>query len=215
MTRVEGMVRAPGGLEGAGEIYLVNHNADNALVTLRYRFPSAAFEAAEDPFEAAGHKFNRGSFLIRGMPAGELARAAAELGVRVYAVTAPPQVKTHPLRAARIAILHTWLGTQAEGWWRQEFDRLHIPYDYINTQTVAQTDLRAKYDVIVFGPGSRGTPLTIVNGMPMYGNPLPWKTTAFFFFFFFFLFYNLYPFFSLLFLSLSLSLFLSSLLLSY
>ncbi len=30
----------------------------------------------------------------------------------------------------------------------------------------------------MFGPGSRGTPLTIVNGMPMYGNPLPWKTTA-------------------------------------
>jgi Zinc carboxypeptidase len=178
MTRVEGTVRAPGGVEGAGDLYLINHNADNALVTLRYRFPSAVFEAAEEPFEAAGRKFNRGSFLIRGIAAGDLAGAAAELGLRAYAVAAAPQVKTHPLRAARIAILHTWLGTQAEGWWRQEFDRLHVPYDYINTQTVAKTELRAKYDVIVFGPGVRGTPLTIVNGMPMYGNPLPWKTTA-------------------------------------
>ena len=38
--------------------------------------------------------------------------------------------------------------------------------------------LRAKYDVIVFAPGVRANPQTIVDGMPMYGNPLPWKTTA-------------------------------------
>jgi hypothetical protein len=38
-------------------------------------------------------------------------------------------------------------------------------------------DLRAKYDVIIFGPGVRGGPQAIVNGMPLYGNPLPWKTT--------------------------------------
>ena len=50
--------------------------------------------------------------------------------------------------------MHTWLNTQAEGWWRMEFDRLKIPYDYISTQNVAKiADLRAKYDVIVFGPG--------------------------------------------------------------
>ena len=31
--------------------------------------------------------------------------------------------------------------------------------------------------MIVFAPGVRGNPQTIVNGMPMYGNPLPWKVT--------------------------------------
>jgi len=29
----------------------------------------------------------------------------------------------------------------------------------------------------VFAPGVRGNPQTIVSGMPMYGNPLPWKVT--------------------------------------
>jgi len=83
------------------------------------------------------------------------------------------------VRAARIALMHTWLSTQGEGWWRLEFDRLKIPYDYISTQKVAQmSDLRSKYDVIVFAPGVRGNPQTIVTGMPMYGNPLPWKTTS-------------------------------------
>ena len=179
MTRVEGPVEAPGGVEGTGGIFLINHNADSALMTLRYRFRDAAFEAAEEPFEADGHKFNRGSFIVRNVAQDALAKAGAELGVRAYAVAAAPSVKTHPVQAARIALMHTWLSTQAEGWWRLEFDRLKIPYAYISTQTVSKdAGLRSKYDVIVFAPGVRGNPQTIVGGMPMYGNPLPWRTTA-------------------------------------
>src|SRR5439155_89487 len=64
MTRVEGAVKAPGGVEGSGEVFLINHNADDALITLRYRFPKAAIEAAEEPFEAGGRKFNRGSLVV-------------------------------------------------------------------------------------------------------------------------------------------------------
>lgn len=171
MRQVDGPVRAPGGLEGSGEVFLINHNADDALISLRYRFPKASFEAA-------GVKFNRGSFLVRNVSADDLRKACAETGVRAYAAPAPSGVKTHALRAARIALMHTWLGTQSEGWWRLEFDRLKVPYDYISTQTVARaTDLRSRYDVIVFAPGARGNPQTIVSGMPMFGNPLPWKTT--------------------------------------
>jgi len=178
MTLVQGPVAAPGSLEGMGDVVLINHNADDALITLRYRFPNVTFDAAEEPFEAAGHKFNSGSFIVRNASAADFGKASAELGVHAYAVPTAPTVKTHPLRAARVAIMHTWYSTQPEGWWRVEFDRLKIPFDYISTQTAAATpDLRAKYDVIVFPPGVRN-PQTVINGMPMYGNPLPWKTTS-------------------------------------
>jgi len=178
MAKVPGAVKSPGGIEGSGDIYLINHNTDSALMTLRYRFPAATFDAAEEPFEAGGHKFSRGSFLVRGIPNAAFTAALAELGVQAYAAAAAPTVKTHPLRAARIAIMHTWLNTQAEGWWRLEFDRLQIPYDYFSTQAVAKiANLRAKYDVIIFAPGAGGNPQTIVNGRPLYGNPLPWKVT--------------------------------------
>jgi hypothetical protein len=53
-----------------------------------------------------------------------------------------------------------------------------IPYTYISTQVVSKdADLRSKYDVIIFGPGAGGNAQAIVNGRPMYGNPLPWKVT--------------------------------------
>ena len=116
--------------------------------------------------------------MVRSVASGRSGdRPARELGVRAYAVAAAPTVKTHPVRAARIAMMHTWLSTQSEGWWRLEFDRHKIPYDYISTQTAAKLDLRAKYDVIIFAPGVRGNPQAIVQGLPMYGNPLPWKKT--------------------------------------
>ena len=177
MERVAGEIRAKGGLTGQGSIAAINHNGDNALATLRYRLKAADIQAAEEPFEAGGRKYNRGSFLIRGVAAADLDRQTKELGLAAYALDAAPSVKTHPVRAARVAILHTWTGTQTEGWWRQAFDFLHLPYDYISVQDIAKTaDLNARWDVIVFPPAGGG-PQAIVAGLPMWRNPMPWKNS--------------------------------------
>src|SRR5439155_13742442 len=110
-------------------------------------------------------------------PIDEVNKATSELGIQASAVAPAPTVKTHTIKAARVAILHTWLSTQDEGWWRLAFDQIGIPYDYISTQDVAKdSDLNRKYDVIVFAPGA-GNANAIIQGRPMYGNPLPWKKT--------------------------------------
>ena len=73
--------------------------------------------------------------------------------------------------------MHTWLSTQDEGWWRLALDELGVPYSYISTQDAAKDDdLRKKYDVIIFAPVGAGND-RIINGMPMWGNAIPWKTT--------------------------------------
>jgi hypothetical protein len=177
MDRVTGDVRSPGSVSSAGSVFLVNHNADNSLITLRYRLKDAAIEAAEEPFEAAGQKFNRGSFILRNVSNDEMRQLLSELGIKAYAVETVPSVKTHPVRAARVALMHTWLSTQDEGWWRIALDQLQVPFTYISTQDVSRdADLKSKYDVIILAPVGRGS-AAIINGMPMYGNPLPWKTT--------------------------------------
>ena len=72
--------------------------------------------------------------------------------------------------------MHTWLGTQTEGWWRLAFDKAGIPFSYISTQTAAsEGDLRGKYDVIVFAPVGRSSSQEIINGLPKWGNALPWQ----------------------------------------
>jgi len=177
MERVAGEVRSKGEVSSTGPVFVVNHNADVALVTLRYKFRNASFEAAEEPFDAGGKKFNRGSFIVKDVSAADMQQAARDLGLQIAAVSSAPAVKTHPLRAPRVAILHTWLTTQTEGWWRQAFDNAGVPFTYISTQDVAgDANLNGSFEVIIFPPVGRG-PEAIVNGMPMWGNALPWKKT--------------------------------------
>ena len=172
---VKGELTAAGSVSGTGSVFAINHNADPSLATLRYRFRDAQIDVAEEPFEAAGQKFNRGSFIIRGgVSAADLGKATADLGLKAVGLSAAPSVATHPAKAARVAVLHTWINTQDEGWWRLALDQIAIPYTYMNTQDVAQeANLRSKYDVILFPPVGRGAAQQIVNGLPMYGNPLP------------------------------------------
>jgi hypothetical protein len=170
-------ITVPTDIPGTGSVFVVNNDADPSLLALRFRLKGASFDVAEEPFDAAGRKFSRGSFIIRNAQAADVQAAGRELSVRAYALATAPTVNAHAARVPRIGYIHTWLSTQDEGWWRMEFDRLKIPYDYISTQVVAkEANLNAKWDVLVFPPVGRSAQ-QIVSGMPMWRNPLPWKTT--------------------------------------
>ena len=69
MEPVKGDVTAPGGVTGKGSVFAINQNADPSLATLRYRFKDAKIDVAEEPFEAGGQKFSRGSFMMTRRPA--------------------------------------------------------------------------------------------------------------------------------------------------
>jgi len=173
MDRVKGEVKAVSGVSGTGSLYAINHNADNALITLRYKLKNADIQVAEEPFADGETRFNRGTFIVKGISQGDLDKAAGELGLKAYALAAAPSIKTHPARAARVAILHQWANTQTEGWWRQAFDVYGIPFDYIDPKAVHDTtDLRAKYDVIIFGPGGGQS---AVEGTPLWRNAIPYR----------------------------------------
>ena len=160
--------------------FVINHNADNTLATLRYKLKDVKMFAAEDSFKIGDQQFNTGSFIIKteGNPSDvrqRLDAAVTDLGLTAIAVDKLPDVKTHELAAARIAIVHTWTNTQNEGWFRIEFDRLQIPYSYISDHVIRDTpNLREKYDVILFPPVG-GSAQSLVNGTPKRGDPIPWK----------------------------------------
>ncbi len=181
MTLMTAAAKVDGRVTGAGSAaYLVPHNTDNTLATFRFRLKDVEMSAAEEPFKVLDREFGAGTFIIRssGNQANlrtSLEEAAKELGLTVYAAAEIPEVPSHKLAAPRVALVHTWQSTQAEGWFRLALDALKIPYEYISDQVIGRTpDLRAKYDVILLGPVS-GSSARIVAGIPMYGDPVPWK----------------------------------------
>ncbi len=167
-----------GKIAGSGSVYAVNNASEVSLLGLRYTLKDATISVADRPFDAEGHHFEAGSLLIQNADVAKINSALADAGLNAVTLATLPSAPKHNAPLPRIAFLHTWLGTQTEGWWRLAFDKTHVPYDYISTQTVAQTpDLRSRYDVIIFAPVGRASTQQVINGMPMWGNPLPWEKT--------------------------------------
>jgi hypothetical protein len=175
-VKVEGMVVNPKNAVA----FLINHRAENALMKFRFELQEMKMQAAETSFKAGDKKFNPGTFIIpvKENPEDMLSRlknATKDLGLTAYGVASVPKVKTHELAVPRIAILHTWVFTQNEGWFRLAFEKLGIPYSYISVHDIKDTeDLKNKYDVIIFPPVMLGKAQRLVNGISS-DSPIPWK----------------------------------------
>lgn len=186
MAIINGPAKVMGKVEGAGKAgFVVNHTGESAVAQLRYRLREISVSAAEDSFKVGEKSFNPGSYIIKadGNPGdltGRLTKEVTDLGLTAIAVDELPKVAQHSVGTPRIALVHTWINTQNEGWYRIELDRLGIPYDYISDQEVGRmTNLREKYDVIIWGP-INGTAQTIVRGVPKFSDseaPIPWKAS--------------------------------------
>lgn len=179
MKKQEGEIAAAGGITGTGHsLYLVNNNTDSALASFRYALANVAMQAAEEPFEAGGHKFNRGTFIITNGDRDAIEAAAREFGVNVVATDDAVKVPRHDLDAPRIALLHGWDNTREDGWYRVTLDQLKIPYTYLAVTKVRDlADLRQQFDVIIVPP-DWGDLAGMIQGIPMRGNPMPWKNSA-------------------------------------
>ncbi|HEY3382953.1 MAG TPA: M14 family zinc carboxypeptidase [Vicinamibacterales bacterium] len=174
MTMLAADVRVPGTITGTGSVLIVDHNGDNNLAPFRFAQKSVRMLAAEEAFEAGGQKFGAGAFIIPDADRVKLEPSIKEFGLSAFAVAAVPTVKNHELVAPRIGYVHSWSRTQDEGWVRMAFDKLKIPYSYFGDVKLREGNLKQKYDVIVF-PHVGGTPQSLVNGLPMTGDPIPYK----------------------------------------
>jgi hypothetical protein len=180
MTITNGPIKPQGKAEGAGTAgIVVNHTGESAIAQLRYRLKDVKMSAAEVPFKIGEKNFNAGSYIIKADDVTDrVKKEAFDLGLTVTAVDKIPEVASHPIGVPRVALVHTWLNTQDEGWYRIEFERLGIPYEYVSDQTIGRTpNLREKYDVIIFGP-IRTSAQNIVRGIPKFSEgeaPIPWK----------------------------------------
>lgn len=176
MKRVDNATGAfDGAVDGSGQRFVVDAANSASVLGLAYALPQGSVQVAAG---GKGSAMPAGSLYIDGVPGEQLEPALRRLGLDAQAVRNAPKGEWKAFNRPRIALLHTWIETQNEGWWRLALDELGIPYDYLSTQDIAGiTDLKARYDVLLFAPVAVDSRM-INDGLPMYGNALPWKTTA-------------------------------------
>jgi hypothetical protein len=174
MTKVTGHVTAPGGIIGQGSTVIIDHAGDNNLMTFRFRFPTVKMEAVEAGFDAAGHKFGPGSFVVRNANRAQLEPALKELGLTGYVAEVPAGIKTHDLDVPRIGYIHSWTRTQDEGWVRAALDYYKVPYTYFGENAVhTMGRLRDKFDVILWPHGG-----AVGTEPPTGGQKIPYRRSA-------------------------------------
>jgi hypothetical protein len=176
MTLATADFSVAGAIAGSGPVLIVDHTTDNTLVSFRFQHAGVKMSAAEQAFEAGGHKFAPGAFVIANADRAALEPSIKSFGLSAWAVAAAPSVPMHDLDVPKIGYIHTWTSTQDEGWVRMALDKFKVPYTYFADNLVRQGNLKQKYDVIIF-PHAGGSGSGLVYGGVQGAEPRPYKKT--------------------------------------
>jgi hypothetical protein len=177
MEPVAQPVSVEGTVAGSGSVLLVAHMGDWRSAVLPWKATGARVSVADAAFSTGGRQWPAGTFIIEGATdaANGAVRSLGLTGQRVGAI--PGDVRRHQVQLPRIALMHSWIETQNEGWVRFAFDQLGIPFTYMSDQALRRANALDRFDVVVF-PHVRGAMASLLNGRPMVGPAIPWKKTA-------------------------------------
>lgn len=135
-----------------------------------------AFGAAES-FTAGGTQWDVGTVILERLGAADASWLATTYGLPLTQIADAPSLPRHRIDLPRLAVYHTWVSTQDEGWVRYWFDQLQVPYTSIDKDDLRAGNLRDRFDVIVVPPG-RGDVTTWIHGVDSKWSPLPYTATS-------------------------------------
>lgn len=175
MTLLGEDVTVVGTIEGAGNTLVIRPVGDWRSAALPWKTGATRVAVAEEAFTLGDTRYPVGTYLVANTPA---ARQAVEtLGLRAAAVAAENvTVRRRELRLPRIALAHSWVSTQDEGWVRLSLEHAGIPFTYVNDQHFRNPGFFDRFDVVIY-PHVSGNLNTLINGRMSAGPPMPWKRT--------------------------------------
>lgn len=178
VTEPVGRAAAPAGqVAGDGPCFVLRDAGQESLLAARFRLSRFRVRIAEAPFQAVGHEYPAGSWILPPQDGlrealGEVAR---ELALDFTAVPDEPAARAHESPAPRIGVWVPWADTDAMGWIRYTLDREKVPYTYLRDEDVRAGRLRDRVDVIVYGPFVRLDLAGQIHGIPATAGPMPFK----------------------------------------
>ncbi|HZK78745.1 MAG TPA: M14 family zinc carboxypeptidase, partial [Gemmatimonadaceae bacterium] len=146
---------------------LVKHMGDWRSAALPWKVGGAKVSVADAAFTADGASYPAGTYIVEN--ASTSARdAIAALGLNAVSTGNAVTVAKHAVAVPRIALMHTWIETQNEGWVRFALEQMGVPFTYIADQSIKKPAFLDKFDVVIY-PHVNGPPTTMINGRPMTG----------------------------------------------
>ena len=98
------------------------------------------------------------------------------IAVDFDSVASVPEVARHAAAAPRLGVWVPWADTDSIGWLRHTLDERNVPYSYVRDEDIRGGNLRAKYDVLLYGHVDLELAEQI-HGIPKAWGPMPFKKT--------------------------------------
>ena len=165
-----------GSISGSGNTLIVRHLGDWRSAVLPWKTGSSRVSVSDTTFVAGGTTYPIGTFIIRN-PSSATRQEVETLGLAGVMTGEPVAVRSHDIKLPRIALMHSWLETQNEGWIRFAFEQMGVPFTYISDQQLRKPEFLDRFDVVMY-PHVSGPVTSLLNGRPMTGPAIPWKKTA-------------------------------------
>jgi hypothetical protein len=170
--------RPAGKVAGDGPTFVLRDTGQEGLLEARYRLAQFKVEIAERAFKVGDQEYPSGSWIL---PAQSGLRAALEnltprLALEFDAIASTPDVARHAAKAPRLGVWVPWADTDSIGWLRHTLDERTVPYSYVRDEDIRAGNLRAKYDVLLYGHVDLELAEQI-HGLPKTWGPMPFKKT--------------------------------------
>jgi hypothetical protein len=167
-----------GKVTGEGTTFVLRDTGQEGLLEARYRLAQFKIEIAGRAFKVGDQDYPAGSWIL---PAQSGLRAALQdltprLALEFEAITSTPEVARHAARAPRLGVWVPWADTDSIGWLRHTLDERNVPYSYVRDEDIRAGNLRAKYDVLLYGHVDLELAEQI-HGLPKTWGPMPFKKT--------------------------------------
>ncbi|MCF2447106.1 M14 family metallopeptidase [Dyadobacter sp. CY345] len=137
-----------------------------------------AFVAVNDLLKAGADVFrlSDGTFYIPQSAKSKsiVEKSSKELGIQVGAVSKKPAGSMEKVKPLRVALWDTYGGSMPSGWVRWILEQYHFPFNVVFAKEIDGTDLRSKYDVIVFVTRAISAPSprdSVMNAMAVSRGP--------------------------------------------
>jgi hypothetical protein len=150
LESVNGPAVSPGSVSGTGGVLVASPRSSDAFV-LANRTLKAGGEVrrAKAAFNAGGHDFPAGAFILKGLDRGVAEAVARERGLDVVAVESLPSADTVVVKAPRIGVYQSWVPNIDEGWTRWILEQYEFPYRTLRDADLRKGGLGEGLDVIV------------------------------------------------------------------
>ena len=144
---------AKGAVKGSGAGYLLNAKANNSFIAVNDLLASGVEVYRMKTGTATAPQ---GSFFVPASAKAKslLDKAASDFGLEVSGISQRPAGATIKVAPLRIALWDVYGGSMPSGWVRWLAEQYHFPVKVVYAQEIDSSNLKSKYDVLVFVTGA-------------------------------------------------------------